>query len=76
MDSDYDDPGPDNTLGHSGSLDSDDVRNDDGDVVVDAPNQLDRGRRASEHRAAPRGRNSTTPDTATGCARRGGTAAR
>ena len=38
MDSDYDDPGPDNTLGHSGSLDSDDVRNDDGDVVVDAAN--------------------------------------
>jgi len=39
MDSDYDDPGPDNTLGHSGSLDSDDVRNDDGDVVVDAANR-------------------------------------
>ena len=39
MDSDYDDPGPDNTLGHSGSLDSDDVRNDDGDIVVDAPNR-------------------------------------
>jgi len=39
MDGDYDDPGPDNTLGPSESLDSDDVRNDDGDVVVDAPNR-------------------------------------
>jgi hypothetical protein len=38
MDGDYDDPGPDYTLGPSESLDSDDVRNDDGDVVVDAPN--------------------------------------
>ena len=38
MDGDYDDPGPDNTLGPSESLDSDDVRNDDGDVVVDAAN--------------------------------------
>ena len=39
MDGDYDGPGPDNTLGPSESLDSDDVRNDDGDVVVDAPNR-------------------------------------
>ena len=39
MDGDYDDPGPDNTLGPSESLDSDDVRIDDGDVVVDAPNR-------------------------------------
>lgn len=38
MDGDYDDPGTDNTLGPSDSLDSDDVRNDDGDVVVDAAN--------------------------------------
>ncbi|OBH63599.1 hypothetical protein A5685_21635 [Mycobacterium colombiense] len=37
MDGDYDDPGPDNTLGPSESLDSDEVRNDDGDIVVDAP---------------------------------------
>lgn len=36
MDGDYDDPGPQNTLSPSESLDSDDVRNDDG-VVVDAP---------------------------------------
>ena len=34
---DYDDPGPDNTLGPSESLDSDIVRNDDGDIVVDPP---------------------------------------
>jgi hypothetical protein len=34
---DYDDPGPDNTLSPSESLDSDDVRNDDGDIVVDPP---------------------------------------
>ena len=36
---DYDDPGPDNTLGPSESLDSDEVRNDDGDIVVDPPDQ-------------------------------------
>ena len=30
MDSDYDDPGPDNTLGLSESLDSDEVCNDEG----------------------------------------------
>ena len=35
--SDYDDPGPDNTLGPSESLDSDEVRNNDGDIVVDPP---------------------------------------
>lgn len=29
--------GPDGTLGPSESLDSDQVRNDDGDIVVDAP---------------------------------------
>ncbi len=34
---DYDDPRPDGTLGPSESLDSDQVRNDDGDIVVDAP---------------------------------------
>ena len=39
MDSDYDGPGPDNTLGPSECLDSDDVRNDDWDVVVDAANR-------------------------------------
>ena len=50
MDGDYDDPGPDNTVGTSESLDSDDVRNDDGEVVVDDPQPLDRGRRASEPR--------------------------
>ena len=37
IDGDYDDMGPDNTLGPSESLDSDEVRNDDGDIVVDAP---------------------------------------
>jgi len=36
---DYDDDGPDNTLGPSESMDSDDVRNDDGDTVVDAPDR-------------------------------------
>lgn len=36
---DYDDAGPDNTLGPSESLDSDEVRNDDGDIVVDPPEQ-------------------------------------
>ncbi len=36
-DGDYDDAGPDNTLGPSESLDSDEVRNDDGDIVVDPP---------------------------------------
>jgi hypothetical protein len=39
MDGDYDDPGPDNTLSPSESLDSDEVRNDDGDIVVDPPEQ-------------------------------------
>jgi hypothetical protein len=37
IDGDYDDMGPDSTLGPSESLDSDEVRNDDGDIVVDAP---------------------------------------
>lgn len=36
-DGDYDDTRPDGTLGPSESLDSDEVRNDDGDIVVDAP---------------------------------------
>ena len=36
---DYDDAGPENTLGPSESLDSDEVRNDDGDIVVDPPDQ-------------------------------------
>jgi hypothetical protein len=39
IDGDYDDMGPDNTLGPSESLDSEEVRNDDGDVVVDAPSR-------------------------------------
>lgn len=38
-DGDYDDAGPDNTLGPSESLDSDEVRNDDGDSVVDPPDE-------------------------------------
>ena len=38
-DGDYDDGGPDNTLGPSESLDSDEVRNDDGDIVVDPPDE-------------------------------------
>jgi len=37
--SDYDDTGPDDTLGPSESLDSDEVRNNDGDIVVDPPEQ-------------------------------------
>lgn len=37
VDGDYDDPGPDDTLSPSESLDSDEVRNDDGDIVVDPP---------------------------------------
>jgi hypothetical protein len=37
IDGDYDDIRPDGTLGPSESLDSDEVRNDDGDNVVDAP---------------------------------------
>jgi len=36
---DYDDEGPDNTLSPSESLDSDEVRNDDGDTVVDPPEE-------------------------------------
>ncbi|CAN5178992.1 hypothetical protein BH09ACT8_BH09ACT8_11000 [soil metagenome] len=36
---DYDDDGPDNTLGPSESMDSDDVGNDDGDTVVDPPEE-------------------------------------
>jgi hypothetical protein len=39
MDGDDDEPGTDNTLGPSESFGSDDVRNDDGDVVVDAANR-------------------------------------
>lgn len=38
-DGDYDDGGPDDTLGPSESLDSDEVRNDDGDAVVDPPDK-------------------------------------
>lgn len=37
IDGDYDDTRLDGTLGPSESLDSDEVRNDDGDIVVDAP---------------------------------------
>ena len=37
MISDYDDPGSANLLSPSESLDSDEVRNDDGDIVVDPP---------------------------------------
>lgn len=39
MDGDYDDPGPNDTLSPSESLDSDEVRNDDGDIVVDPPDR-------------------------------------
>ena len=39
VDGDYDDAGPDNTLGPSESMDSDEVRNDDGDIVVDPPDE-------------------------------------
>lgn len=39
VDGDYDDEGPDNTLSPSESLDSDEVRNNDGDIVVDPPEQ-------------------------------------
>ena len=34
IDGDDDDMGPDNMLGPSESLDSDEVRNDDGDIVM------------------------------------------
>jgi hypothetical protein len=37
MDGDYNEGGPDDTLSPSESLDSDEVRNDDGDIVVDPP---------------------------------------
>ena len=37
IDGDYDDTRPDGTLGPSEALDSDEVRNEDGDIVVDAP---------------------------------------
>ena len=37
IDGDYDDVRADGTLGPSEALDSDEVRNDDGDIVVDAP---------------------------------------
>lgn len=52
---DYDDPGPDNTLGPSESLDSDIVRNDDGDIVVDPPERwidADEGRTLEQKLAA------------------------
>jgi hypothetical protein len=39
VDGDYDDPGPDDTLSPSESTDSDEVRNDDGDIVADPPEQ-------------------------------------
>ncbi|CAA0101655.1 Uncharacterised protein [Mycolicibacterium vanbaalenii] len=39
MDGDRDDAGPDGTLGPSESLDSDEVRNNDGDTVVDPPDE-------------------------------------
>jgi hypothetical protein len=39
MEGDYDDGGPDDTLSPSESLDSDEVRNDDGDIVVDPPDR-------------------------------------
>ena len=39
MDGDYDEGGPDDTLSPSESLDSDEVRNDDGDIVVDPPDK-------------------------------------
>lgn len=35
MNGDYDDPDTDDTQGAGESLDLDDVRNDDGDIVVD-----------------------------------------
>ncbi len=39
MDGDYDDEGPEGTLSPSESLDSDEVRNRDGDTVVDPPDR-------------------------------------
>jgi hypothetical protein len=39
MDGDCDNPGRDDALGPRESLDSDDVRDDDGDIVVDAANR-------------------------------------
>lgn len=61
---DYGDPGPDNTLGPSESLDSDEVRNADGDTVVDPPERwiearvdhtLDEKLAAEEPDTPPRG---------------------
>jgi hypothetical protein len=38
-DGDYNDDGTDNSLGGAAALDSDEIRNDDGDIVVDPPDQ-------------------------------------
>ena len=49
-------PGPDNTLSPSESLDSDEVRNDDGDIVVDPPDSgsTPRSTRRSTRNSPPR----------------------
>lgn len=60
MDGDYDDGGPDNTLSPSESLDSDEVRNDDGDIVVDPP---DRWVDAEEHQTLDEQLAAEVPDT-------------
>ncbi|QRZ06641.1 hypothetical protein JN086_27400 [Mycolicibacterium austroafricanum] len=63
MDGDYDDPGPDDTLSPSETLDSDEVRNDDGDIVVDPP---DRWLDAQEDRTLDEKLAAEVPDVAPG----------
>jgi hypothetical protein len=58
---DYDDDGPDNTLNPSESLDSDEVRNDDGDTVVDPPEQWIE---AEEHESLDERLSDEEPDVA------------
>jgi hypothetical protein len=63
MDGDYDDGGPDDTLSPSESLDSDEVRNDDGDIVVDPP---DRWIEAEEHQTLDEQLAAEVPDISPG----------
>lgn len=63
MDGDYDDGGPDDTLSPSESLDSDEVRNDDGDIVVDPP---DRWIEPEEHQSLDEQLAAEVPDVLPG----------
>ena len=60
MDGDIDEGGPDDTLSPSESLDSDEVRNDDGDIVVDPP---DRWIEPEEHHTLDEQLAAEVPDT-------------